>query len=320
MSNNKKRVLIGIDGSVQSFNAAAYISGIMPPDKTQVVLYHVDAEIMDLYFDVEDKPDMASIEKASYKDWMAMRKKNMGERIEKTRSLFIDRGFPGKDVEIITREIEIGVTRDIIEESRRNYDLLVVGKTGTRSVTGITTGSVTGKLISKVFHIPVVVVEGRPETTQLLAGFDGSTGSVSAIRNMVSLSVLDKQITICHVIRSMNLMAGDFDVFSTTLDPGYYPEFDIKRIEHQKKTINQAMQSEKEWLVARGIPAARIQTCIMEGYMSRSQGLVEKARKEGFGSIVLGRRGHSAVLEFFIGRVGKKVIQMSDSMAVWIMN
>ncbi len=320
MSDNKKRVLIGIDGSVQSIGAAGYISGILPPDKTRIVLYHVDAEVMDLYFDVEDKPDKVDFDKASYSDWIAMRKKNMAARLEKTRDMFIEKGFPGKDVEIIIREIEIGVTRDIIEESRRGYDLLVVGKTGVRCVTGITTGSVTGKLISKVFHIPMVIVEGRPETGRVLAGFDASRGSISAVRGMVDFVGPSKDYTICHVIRSMNMLAGDFDVFSASVDQSYYPEFDVQRVIHQKKAIEKAMKIEKDWLIEQGVPGAKVQISILEGYMSRSQALVEKARKEGYGSLVLGRRGHSAVMEFFMGRVGRKVIQMCDSMAVWIMN
>lgn len=320
MGDKKKRVLIGIDGSVQSFNAAAYISGVMAPETTTIVLYHVDAEVMDLYFDVEDKPEKLEMDKASYTDWIAMRKKNMTSRLEKTRDMFIEKGFAGKDVEIITREIEIGVTRDIIEESRRDYDLLVVGKTGVRCVTGITTGSVTGKLISKIFHIPMVVVEGRPEISRVLIGFDGSKGSINAIHSMFEFTGPNKQFTICHVIRSMNMLAGDFDVFSTSIDKAFYPEFDAQRVLHQKKTIEQAMGVEKEWLISQGVPSKCVQTAVMEGYMSRSQALVEKTKKEGYGSLVLGRRGHSAVLEFFMGRVGRKVIQMSDSMAVWIMN
>jgi len=320
MGDKKNRILIGIDGSVQSFNAAAYISGIMAPENTKIVLYHVDAEVMDLYFDVEDKPEKLEMDKASYTDWIAMRKKNMTSRLEKTRNMFIEKGFAGKDIEIITREIEVGVTRDIIEESRRDYDLLVVGKTGVRCVTGITTGSVTGKLISKIFHIPMVVVEGRPEISRFLTGFDGSKGSISAIRSMYKYTTPSKQFTICHVIRSMNMLAGDFDVFSSSIDKGFYPEFDVQRVMHQKKTIELAMNIEKDWLISQGVPSSNVQTAVMEGYMSRSQALIEKAKKEGYGSLVLGRRGHSAVLEFFMGRVGRKVIQMSDSMAVWIMN
>lgn len=320
MADEKKRVLIGIDGSVQSFNAAGYISEIMPSDKTRVVLYHVDAEVMDLYFDVDDMPEKVDLDKASYSDWIAMRRKNMSARLEKTRNMFIEKGFPGKDVEIITREIEIGVTRDIIEESRRSYDLLVVGKTGVRCVTGITTGSVTGKLISKVFHIPMVVVEGRPETKRILTGFDGSRGSISAVRNVYGLVGPAKEYNICHVIRSMNLLGGEFDVFSTSMDQAMYPEFEVQRVLHQKKSIDKAMALEKDWLVSQGLPAANVQTSVMEGYMSRSQALIEKTKKEGYGSLVLGRRGHSAVMEFFMGRVGRKAIQMCDTLAVWIMN
>ena len=320
MKNGKKRVLIAIDGSVQSLNAAEYVSGIMPPDKTGVVLYHVDSEIMDLYFDVEDKPDTEALEKASYKDWFAMRKKHIETRLEKTRNQFIEKGFSGKDVEIITREITIGVTRDIIEESRRGYDLLVVGKTGTRCITGIPTGSVTAKLVSKVFHIPLVVVEGRPDTRQILAGYDGSQGSIDALKGLASLINGDKQIMLCHVVRSMNLLAGDFDFSSNSFDQAYCPEFEIIRVMNQKTAIEKSIKKQKDWLISAGIPENNVQTCLVEGYDSRSLALVEKAKKEGYGTLVLGRRGHSVVLEFFIGRVGRKVIQMSDSMAVWIMN
>lgn len=321
MSSDKKRVLIGIDGSVQSLNAASYISDIMPPEKTQVVLFYVDADIMDLYFDINDKPNVGDLEKASYKEWMDMRKKNMAARMEKTKEIFTGKGFPGDHVEYISREISIGVTRDLIEESRKGYDLLVVGKTGTRCVTGIPMGSVTGKLVSRVFHIPMVVVEGRPDTNKILVGYDDSKGAVNAIKGLISFVDGTKDIMLCHVIRSLGVMGGgEFDLFVTPIDTSGYAEFEAQRIENQKIKMVGAMADEKEWMIKAGVPRERVNTMILEGYMSRAQALFEKARKEGYGSLVLGRRGHSAVMEFFIGRVGRKVIQMCDSMAVWIMN
>lgn len=321
MGDKKKRVLICIDGSVQSMNAAGYISGVMPADKTKVVLFHVDAEVMDLYFDLDDKPDKLDIEKASYSDWLAMRKKNMATRLDKIRDMFIEKGFPGKDVEIIVKEIETGVTRDIIEESNKGYDILVAGKTGVRCITGITTGSVAGKLISKVFHIPMIVVEGRPETNHVLAGFDASKGAISAMRGALGFTGPDKKFDICHVIRSMNLLSWDFDILPTSLDQGqHYPEFDVQRVMRQRKAIEKAMDEEKKWMVSQGVSMTNLKSTILEGYTSRAQALTEKARKEGYGTLVLGRRGHSAVVEFFMGRVGRKAIQLCDTMAVWIMN
>lgn len=321
MKTDKKRVLICIDGSIQSLNAASYISDILPPDKTQVVLFYVDADIMDLYFDIENKPDVSELEKASYKEWIAMRKKNMDARLEKSRELFVTKGFPSESVTYMRRELAIGVTRDIIEESHNGYDLLVVGKTGTRCITGIPMGSVTSKLVSRVFHIPLVVVEGRPDTTRILVGFDDSKGAVDAMKGLVSFVGGTKKIMLCHVIRSMGLMgSGDFDLFTPSFDQSGFPEFEVLRIANQRQIIETAMAHQKDWLLKAGVPVGHVDTCTLDGFMSRAQALVEKARKEGYGSLVLGRRGHSAVLEFFIGRVGRKVIQICDSMAVWIMN
>ncbi|MBU1171767.1 MAG: universal stress protein [Proteobacteria bacterium] len=320
MNTEKKRVLIGIDGSIQSLNAASYISEILPPERTRVVLFYVDAEILDLYFDIEDKPTMTDLEKASCKEWMDMRTKNMSARLEKTKDIFLAKGFPKDHVTYIRRELAIGVTRDIIEESHKGYDLLVVGKTGTRCVTGIPMGSVTGKLISRVFHLPVVVVEGRPSTEKILVGFDNSKGSIHAANNVISFVRGTHKIMLCHVIRSMDpLNDGEFDLFSSSMNSGF-PEFELQRINKQKLKLEKAMTLQKEAMEKAGIPVGHVETCTLEGYMSRAQGLIEKSRKEGYGSLVLGRRGHSTVLEFFIGRVGRKVVEMSDSLAVWIMN
>jgi nucleotide-binding universal stress UspA family protein len=320
MSNDKKKILIAIDGSVQSMNAASYICGIFPPDLTRVVLYHVDAEIMDLFYDMEDSQSISDEKKASYQDWNALRKKHMVSRLEKIKDMFIQKGFHGNDVEVIIREISVGITRDIIEESKNGYDLLVVGKAGTRCMTGVATGTVTSKLISKMFHIPMVVVEGQPETEKFLVGYDGSQGSKNALRNLPSFVGAGKKVMICHVVRSMDLLAGNFDIFSSSIDTAGYPEFEVERMRNQKIAMDRSMQKQKEWLINTGLSEKNVQTCVMEDYISRSQALIEKAKKENYGSIVLGRRGHSAVLEFFIGRVGRKVIHLSDSMAVWIMN
>lgn len=320
MNNSKKRILVAIDGSVQSYNAAGYISGVMPPEKTSVVLFHVDAEVLDLYADMEKEARKVDVDKNSYSEWIGARKKNMLERLEKTRSLFIEKGFPGENVEIVSREIRTGVTRDIIEESSGDYALLVVGKTGARSITGVSVGSVTEKLVSKISHIPMAVIEGRPETDRILVGFDGSNGSVKAARAIYELLDSGKNYALCNVIRSMNVLAGEFDVFPCSIDQPFLPKFDIERVSSQKRSMEAAMTTQKEWMISHGASSSQISTVVLEGYMSRSQALVEKAKKEGYGTLVLGRRGHSAVVEFFIGRVGKKVVEMSTGMAVWIMN
>jgi nucleotide-binding universal stress UspA family protein len=45
---------------------------------------------------------------------------------------------------------------------------------------------------------------------------------------------------------------------------------------------------------------------------------MDKAREEGYGTIVVGRRGLSRVHEFCMGRVSNKLIQMGREQAVWV--
>jgi nucleotide-binding universal stress UspA family protein len=47
---------------------------------------------------------------------------------------------------------------------------------------------------------------------------------------------------------------------------------------------------------------------------------VEEAQKNGFGTIVIGRRGLSKVRQFMMGRVSNKVLQLARDLAVWVVN
>ena len=51
---------------------------------------------------------------------------------------------------------------------------------------------------------------------------------------------------------------------------------------------------------------------------TRSRCLVNEALDHNYGTIVVGRRGTSMVREFFLGRVGQKVLNMAGRQAVWI--
>ncbi|MGW8323578.1 MAG: universal stress protein, partial [Thermodesulfobacteriota bacterium] len=51
---------------------------------------------------------------------------------------------------------------------------------------------------------------------------------------------------------------------------------------------------------------------------SRAGTIVDQARRGGYGTIVVGRKGVTKVEEFFMGRVSSKVLQLAKNMAVWV--
>ncbi len=46
--------------------------------------------------------------------------------------------------------------------------------------------------------------------------------------------------------------------------------------------------------------------------------ILEEAKRRGFGTVALGRRGLSVVEEFFIGSVSKKVVKEAQDLTVWV--
>jgi nucleotide-binding universal stress UspA family protein len=74
----------------------------------------------------------------------------------------------------------------------------------------------------------------------------------------------------------------------------------------------------KARLLNAGFKAAQERTKIVKGVTSRAASLIEEAKTNVYGTLVVGRTGVSQVDEFNIGRVSNKVIHHAENMAVWI--
>jgi nucleotide-binding universal stress UspA family protein len=60
-----------------------------------------------------------------------------------------------------------------------------------------------------------------------------------------------------------------------------------------------------------GLKADKVSTQICKKAISRAGAIAGRAKQEDFGTIVMGRIGHSHVRDFFIGRVTDEVIHMA---------
>lgn len=53
MEKEKRRVLLVVDGSYQSFETVNYVSGVLPESQTEVVLLHITSRIPEAFWDLE---------------------------------------------------------------------------------------------------------------------------------------------------------------------------------------------------------------------------------------------------------------------------
>jgi nucleotide-binding universal stress UspA family protein len=316
---NNKKYLIALDGSDTSIEAVNYAAKVLPKDRSEIVLFLVGTDIPESFWDIDAMPE-ETLKKEELEDWITKHNKIFTNTLSKAKKKLIDEGFSEEKVHIKTQPRKIGITRDIIAEASKGYAALFIGRKGLTNLRNIPLGSVAGKLVSKLTFTTLVLVGEKPETENILIGFDGSEGSKRSVKLAGQIFCNSpKKIHIRHVSRSVKLVQGDYNLFFTNLDPASMP-IEKERVKIRNKKIEPELEKAVEKLKSLGFNPNNSDTGIIEAYLSRALGLYETAEKNNWGTIFIGRKGVSKVQDFIIGRVGEKVIQMAFDKAVWIVS
>ena len=299
-----------IDGSERSFDASVYL-GKMLSKQAEIVLFHVMAEAPDAFRDISADP---LIEKENYplSIWKTSQEEVIDEFLTVAFDILSAAGFPKEAIFVKTQSMRSGVARDILYESKQNYDILVVGRTGISKIENITLGSVASKLVDVVDHPPIIVVGENTKSKKLLIAIDGSKGSMNAVRCAAALlDPVECDILLCHVIRPLSVQQmGAKELF--------LPKHEADWIAANQRKIVPVINEAKRQLKKTGFTEEQISSEILTYQKSRADAIVKTATKGSYDTIVLGRRGMTAVGEFQMGRVGRKILQFAYRSTVWI--
>ena len=296
MVKDRKRILLAVDGSEQAFEAVRYVNRLLPPNRMEVVLFHVMTRVPESFWDMEKEPTLRQ-KLGDTGAWESQQKKEIQEFMEKARCLFLDQNIPEDAVSIKIQERKVGIARDIIHESQKDYDGVVVGRWGMSMLKDFLWGSIANKLIGRLINIPLCVVGGTSQIGKILMAIDASEGAMRAldyIGAMVDTS--HWEVTLFHAIR----------------------EFDTEELHRAEKSMASVFETASRHLEEAGFNRNQIDLKTVTGVHSRAAVIITEALKGGYGTIVVGRRGLTNVEEFIMGRVSNKVIHMAREMAVWV--
>ena len=304
MGKHKRRILLAVDGSDQAFEAVRYVSQLFPPNRLEVVLFHVSSKIPESFWDIEKNPTFRH-QLAPVAAWAMQQQTAIQEFMEKSRQLFVEQGVPEEAVSIKSQERQVGIARDIAREALDNYDAVVVGRWGVSKLKDLVWGSIANKLVGHLTHIPLCVVGGAPEAGKILVALDTSEegmGTVDYVGTMVDGT--DWGVTLFHVIRGLDFVLPETGEILQDIE-GAVEDFLEQAVGRLEKA---------------GLRPDQISTKTASGVASRAKAIVEEAKNGGYGTIVVGRRGLSRVEEFFMGSVSSKVMQLAREMAVWVVS
>jgi len=306
---NKKNILIALDGSKHSLNAAKYVARTCNSSSLKVDLIHVMPTAPDTFWDLEKEAYFKEKIQTQYTEWKKNTEETAQRFLDDARNVLIEAGVTANDVRVILQEREVGIARDIVGQSARGYDAVVVGRRGLSKLADLFLGSVANKIVEVVKDTSVWVVGDNINSKRMLLAVDASKNASKAVDYVGKIAkASDVEITLFHAVRRFGF-----------LDDPTLRDYEVEGFwEEVKRDIPRMVRYYKERLEKAGIEGSRISSQVNLHSSSRAKDILTEAREGAYGTIVMGRRGLSRVREFLMGRVTNKVLHRAEGFAVWV--
>jgi nucleotide-binding universal stress UspA family protein len=319
--SQRDRVLLALDGSEHALQAVRYAGRMLDPRRFEAVLFHILTRVPDSFWDIEQEPAY-QYRIVNISAWEAQQEKAVGDYMERAKSILLDAGFPEGAVQIKIQERKAGIARDIVAESQEGYRAVVLGRRGMSDLKDFMLGSIATKIIEKIAHIPIWIIGGTALPGKMLLCVDSSEGAMLAVDH-AALVLGEKgrvEIGLFHAVRGYNVFQKVFHEALSADQVRDFMESVRKESAEAAGLVKPALDAARARLTAAGIDNSLVGEKVASGSSSRAGAIVEEAEKGGYDTIVVGRRGLSRVQEFFMGRVGNKVIHLAKDKAVWIVS
>lgn len=312
MSETPTKILIAVDGSNESIDVVRYVAASAQQASTEIVLYTVLAKIPETFWDSGKDPLWQPKIEAARK-WEKRQLDHAVSFMGSALQILKEHDFLPRQVTTkISPQID-GIARDIIGEAKRQYDVLVLGRGKSGSMQDQVLGSVASKVVSTGSMPAIWLVGKRPVSNKVLIAMDRSTSALNIVRHGATLLNREKNsITLFHVIRGIAAISPPemVDIF-----PLSYQQQLIRDAEWE---IQPVLLQAEALLNELDIAPDRIATRIVTGVRSRAAAIIGEANTNGYGTIVVGRRGVTEVADFSMGRVTNKLIQLAKDQTLCI--
>jgi len=153
---------------------------------------------------------------------------------------------------------------------------------------------------------------------KIIVAFDDSENAMRAVEHVAKHFSPENEVTLFNVTLDSVMLC---DMNSPELTPYFIAQQGtFCSLEDKKKElVKQAMQKAKELLVEAGFDANKITLKIENKKKGVARDIVNMAQS-GFDLLVIGRRGLSGIMEFFLGSVSQKVFQAAKDVSVLVVN
>lgn len=312
-----KKILIPEDGSTYSAGSTDYIIKLFQGDSNVhfhllTIVPHRQGE-KSWMLDVDPLPTSTSSESG--------RDINRAlEYLQKTRKKLIRSGF---NEEQICCEVKSG-SDSIISSIHKtaylgNYDALLVGRRGLGIVGEMFLGSVSLALLDKCREVPLWIIDGNiTSASRFLLAVHAMPASLMAADHLAFISrhKPDAEILLYH---SRIFFGKGADKKEKEKEKDFYPQWGRQWCKHYLDLDNNLFNAHTQVLIEGGIDKDRIKTLPMQRKLGVSHDLLNRAKQQKCGTIVLGRRG-DGFSKGLLGGVTDKVTRNAQHVTIWLVS
>jgi len=311
MNRQSKLIIVAVDGSEDALKSLDYLGLIYgAKENMEVQLLYILPSLPPILVadqNRQTKMRVLDIERKSLE---------MAERIvTEAKDILLKKGFQEEQIKGVYRKKQIGIARDICNfAGDKNADALIVTRRGRSRLDAFLSGEISSKILDYCLTCPVWVVEGGVQSNKVLIAMDSSENGIRAADHAgFMLAGTDCKITLFHSKRHLRRFVPQ-EVIEAA------PELEELWRNKAGEQIGPYIEKGKDVLIQAGLREEQISTKIVDGSRSAAVDILKEARSNSFGTIVIGRKGHSSVKEYFMGSTTSKVLQNSGGWAVWVVH
>ncbi len=153
-----QKVLVAFDDSENAKRAVLFVARFFST-KTWVTLFNVTQDTATLC--EMNSPELTPYFTAQQSHFCALedkKKKIVDQAMENAVKILIDAGFDRQRIALQVEMKKKGVARDIVNEARSGYDVIVLGRRGVSGIKDFILGSVSQKVFQLAKDLSVLVV------------------------------------------------------------------------------------------------------------------------------------------------------------------
>jgi len=311
-----RSILLATDGSEHSLAGARYVADLYKgATDVNVTVLNVSPAVPPIYREEAGDP----VIREQFAAWKKRKEEEAQEYMDAAKKVLVKAGIKGSEVNTNYVQQRVGVARDIIREiDAGRFDACVVGKKGMGWFGNMFLGSITDKLLEISEDHPLWLVEGKKrKSRKLLVAMDETSHTVNLARYAGTM------------LKGLEGVSVLFYHYCAPFTEDISPEerrkmkkLEKRAVEREKQEMTHYFEDAKNVLLdlgfSKGCMAYEFQYDQTGKPKKVTQAILDKLKKGGYGTLVIGRKGATHAREFRLGSVAMRAVGEARDCAIWV--